>query len=99
MVLWRVIIADLWAHKWVLLLSLVVIANAMVVVYTSDANRNLTSQWDKLLKQRDKLDIEWRHLLLEEQTQAEHSRVSRVARKELDMVRPAPKDEKVVRLP
>ncbi|GLP97506.1 cell division protein FtsL [Paraferrimonas sedimenticola] len=97
--LWRVIGADLWQHKWVLLLASLVVGNALVVVYTSHANRNLTSEWDRLLKQRDHLDIQWRHLLLEEQTQAEHSRVSRVADKQLGMVRPAPKDEKVVRLP
>jgi cell division protein FtsL len=52
-----------------------------------------------LQQERDRLDIEWRNLLLEEQSLAEHSRVTRIATKELDMVRPLPNEEVIVRLP
>ncbi|ARD20728.1 MULTISPECIES: cell division protein FtsL [Shewanella] len=94
----RIVIADIWRHKWILLLSMVVLANAVGVVYTSHATRKLTSQLDQLLQERDRLDIEWRNLLLEEQSKSEHSRVTRIATKDLKMVRPLPKEEVVIRL-
>ncbi|MCG9697776.1 cell division protein FtsL [Shewanella sp. Isolate11] len=95
----RIVIADLWHHKWVLLLAVVVLGNAALVVYTSYSSRQYTSQWDQLLQQRDRLDIEWRNLLLEEQSQSEHSRVTRIATKDLNMGRPLPNQEVVVRIP
>ncbi|MCE9680299.1 cell division protein FtsL [Shewanella sp. AS1] len=94
----RIIVLDLWHHKWMLLLGLVVLANAVLVVQTTYASRQYTSQWDQLLQQRDRLDIEWRNLLLEEQSQSEHSRVTRIATKELNMSRPLPNEEVVVRV-
>jgi len=95
----RVVLHDLWSHKWILLLALLVLSNAVVVVYISHASRNLATQWDQLLQERDRLDIEWRNLLLEEQTQTEHSRITRIASKELNMSRPLPSEEIVVKVP
>jgi cell division protein FtsL len=94
----RLILQDILQHKWVLLLSIIVISNAVMVVHTSHMSRKLISQWDFLLQERDRLDIEWRNLLLEEQSQSEHSRVTRIATKELDMSRPLPSQEVVIRL-
>jgi len=51
-----------------------------------------------LLQEQDRLDIEWRNLLLEEQSQSEHSRVTRIATKELNMSRPLPKEEVIIRV-
>ncbi len=95
----RIILADLWHQKWVLLLAMLVLGTAIVVVYTSYSSRQYTSHWDQLLQQRDRLDIEWRNLLLEEQSQSEHSRVTRIATKDLEMGRPLPNQEVVVRVP
>lgn len=95
----RIVLQDLWQHKWILLLGMLVLGNAVAVVYTSHISRTQTSELDKLLQERDRLDIEWRNLLLEEQSQAEHSRITRIATKELDMIRPLPNEEVVVRLP
>ncbi|GIU51766.1 cell division protein FtsL [Shewanella sp. KT0246] len=94
----RIVLADIWRHKWILLMSVVVLVNAVGVVYTSHATRKLTSQMDHLLQERDRLDIEWRNLLLEEQSKSEHSRVTRIATKDLKMMRPLPKEEVVIRL-
>lgn len=93
----RIILQDIWQHKWVLLLSIIVMINAVGVVYTSHISRKLTSKWDQLLQEQDRLDIEWRNLLLEEQSLSEHSRVTRIATKNLNMARPLPKEEVVVR--
>lgn len=95
----KIVLFDLWHHKWMLLLACVVLANAIVVVYTSHVTRKYVSQWDQMLQERDKLDIEWRNLLLEEQSLSEHSRITRIASKELKMNRPQPKEEIVVRVP
>jgi cell division protein FtsL len=94
----RIVLQDLWRHKWVVLLGALVMANGIVVVYTSHVTRQLTSQWDQLLQEQDRLDIEWRNLLLEEQSQSEHSRVTRMATKELNMARPLPKEEVIIRV-
>ncbi|MCK8046617.1 MULTISPECIES: cell division protein FtsL [Shewanella] len=95
----RIVLQDLWQNKWVMILALLVMLNAIAVVYTSHEGRKYTSQWDQLLQERDRLDIEWRNLLLEEQSRSEHSRITRIATKELNMNRPLPKNEIVVRVP
>ncbi len=95
----RIVLLDLWHHKWVLLLAAIVIGNAITIVYTSYVSRKYISQLDQMLQQRDRLDIEWRNLLLEEQSQSEHSRITRIASKQLDMSRPLPKEEIVVTIP
>ncbi|HBF44972.1 cell division protein FtsL [Shewanella frigidimarina] len=94
----RIVLHDIWHHKWVLLLSLLVVLNGVAVVYTSHVTRKLITQWDQLLQEQDRLDIEWRNLLLEEQSQSEHSRVTRMATKELNMSRPLPKEEVIIRV-
>jgi|TARA_R110002126_G_scaffold78132_6_gene194707 cell division protein FtsL len=88
----------MWQHKWVLLLILLIVINGVAVVYTSHVTRKLITQWDQLLQEQDRLDIEWRNLLLEEQSQSEHSRVTRIATKELNMSRPLPKEEVIIRV-
>ncbi|BDM66048.1 cell division protein FtsL [Shewanella sp. NFH-SH190041] len=95
----RIVVQDLWHHKWIALLALLTVLNATAVVYASHVNRQQVSKWDQLMQQRDRLDIEWRNLLLEEQSLAEHSRVTSIATKELHMHRPAPSEEVVVRMP
>jgi cell division protein FtsL len=81
-----------------MVVALLVMLNAIAVVYTSYEGRQYISQWELLLQERDRLDIEWRNLLLEEQSRSEHSRVTRMATKELNMRRPLPKEEVVVRV-
>ncbi|MBM7070977.1 cell division protein FtsL [Shewanella sp. 202IG2-18] len=95
----RIIFQDLMNHKVLLFLSSVVIFSALAVVYYSHETRELTNEWDRQLQERDSLDIEWRNLLLEEQAQTEHSRIIRIATKDLHMKRPLPKEEIVVKLP
>ncbi|QDF65676.1 cell division protein FtsL [Shewanella sp. SNU WT4] len=93
----RIVLQDLWQHRYVVILALVVLVNAVFVVLISHESRQLISQWDQLMQKRDHLDIEWRNLLLEEQSQAEHSRITQIATKELHMNRPLPREEVVVR--
>ncbi|SHH98729.1 cell division protein FtsL [Ferrimonas marina] len=95
----RIILNDLWQHKGLLVLGLAVVITAFAVIWSAQESRRLTAQWNNLLQERDHLDVHWRHLLLEEQTLAEHSRIDRLARNQLEMNRPNPAQERVVRLP
>ncbi|NLJ91955.1 MAG: cell division protein FtsL [Aeromonadales bacterium] len=87
---------DLLRHKWQILLALVVIGSALLVIVVTQGTRQLTSEYNELMAEQDRLDIEWRHLLLEQNTLMEHSRIEALARDNLDMQRPAPADEKLV---
>lgn len=87
---------DLRQHFVLVLLFLLVIASAMAVIYVSHSHRLLTIERDQLLSQRDDIDIEWRHLQIEQNTLTEHNRVERIAQQRLGMVRPEPEQEVLI---
>lgn len=80
-----------------ILLALVVIS-AFSVIYYTHVNRQTTSELEQLYTQRDELDIEWRNLLLEQNSLAEHSAIESKAKKLLNMKRPDIKSEIVITL-
>ena len=65
----------------------------------TNETRLLTITLNQLQDERDKFDIEWRHLLLEQNALAEHSRVSDIAKNKLQMARPSPLKEKIINQP
>lgn len=92
--LWR----DIKRHVVVYLLLIGVILSAFSVIYFTHLNRQSTSQLEVLLTERDELDIEWRNLLLEQNSLAEHSTIESKAEKLLDMVKPNTKNEIIINL-
>lgn len=80
------------------LLALVVLS-ALAVVYFTHVNRQTTSELEVLLTERDELDIEWRNLLIEQNSLSEHSAIEIKAAKMLDMKRPDADSEIVIKLP
>ncbi|MCT7654911.1 cell division protein FtsL [Oceanimonas sp. NS1] len=90
---------DLWRYKWLLLLAVATVVSAMTVIVVTHGTRQLTSEYNELMAEQDKLDIEWRNLLLEQNTLMEHSRVEALARDKLGMYRPNPGKEKLVMEP
>lgn len=92
----KMLLQDLLQHKWILLLSVVVIVNALSIVYTAHLNRKLTAERDDLLSYRDTLDREWRHLVVEQNALTEHSRVERIAQEQLGMRDVEPEQEVLV---
>ncbi|MGM0525301.1 MAG: cell division protein FtsL [Pseudomonadota bacterium] len=80
------LLQDLRRYKWVMLLTLLVVGTALTVIYIAHQNRQLTAERDQLLSDRDLLDREWRHLVIEQNSLTEHSRVERIAAQQLDMV-------------
>ncbi|OIN09981.1 cell division protein FtsL [Oceanisphaera psychrotolerans] len=87
---------DLLRHKLQLLLALATLVSALLVIVITQNTRELTSEYNELMAEQDRLDIEWRHLLLEQNTLMEHSRIEALARDKLGMKRPAPAQEKLV---
>ncbi|ASI89002.1 MULTISPECIES: cell division protein FtsL [Vibrio] len=81
-----------------LMVLLLIFASAMGVVFATHHTRQAINQKDVALQERERLDNEWRNLLLEENALSEHSRVQAMAKQELDMKRPDADKEVVVSL-
>ncbi|MBP7548063.1 MAG: cell division protein FtsL [Corallincola sp.] len=93
------IVADLGRYPLVMLLAVATLVSAFAVVLAAHHARLVNIEVERELARRDQLEIEWRHLLLEENALGEHSRVGRIAEKELQMRLPGAIDERIVRLP
>ena len=96
--LFAVIGLELLQHPWRVLLYVLVVGSALAVILSAHHNRQLSIVHEGLMQERDHLDVEWRHLLLEQSTLTEHNRIESQVRKHLDMHRPDPSDEVVVRI-
>ncbi|NVD07411.1 cell division protein FtsL [Vibrio sp. JPW-9-11-11] len=96
----KLIALDLLGVGRVPLIMLVLIfASAMGVVFTTHHTRQAVTEKDQALVERERLDNEWRNLLLEETALAEHSRVQDIAKGELEMKRPDSDKEVIINLP
>jgi len=84
--------------RWPLLMLVIAFASAMWVVHTTHDTRQAIHQRDRALTERDRLDNEWRNLILEENALSEHSRVQELAAKELQMKRPDADKEVIISL-
>jgi len=59
--------------------------SAMLVVYSKHNNRLLFVELERLNAQRDKMNIEWGQLQLEQSTWATDSRIEKIATEKLGM--------------
>lgn len=84
-------------HGFLALLFLAAVASAIGVVQIRHEGRQRYIDLRALLAERDELNIEYGRLQLEQATWAEMSRIERIAREELGLVRPDPKAITVVR--
>lgn len=71
-----------------LALIFVIIVSALAVVRTKHENRALVAERDGLRTERERLDMEWAQLQLEEATLANNNRVEQIAREQLGMTEP-----------
>ena len=91
-----VMFTDIRQHWMLVLLCMAIVLSALAVIYVSHSHRLQTIERDRLLSERDDLDIEYRHLQIEQNTLTQHNRVERIAEQQLDMVRPEGKKEVLV---
>lgn len=92
------LLAELTRNKLRVLLYLMVIASAFAVILSSHHNRQQNIALEKLMQERDELDVQWRNLVLEQRALTEHNRIEAMVEKQLDMHRPGAKEEVVVRI-
>ena len=90
---------DIRRFSWTYGLLFLVLVSAFSVIYFTHLNRQTTSELEQLYTERDDLDIEWRNLLLEENSLAEHSEIENQAEKLLLMKRPKANTEIIIKLP
>lgn len=90
---------DIQRHLLIYLLLACVVVSAFAVIYFTHLNRQTTSALEVLLTERDDLDIEWRNLLIEQNSLAEHSTIESKAIKLLKMKRPESQAEVIIKLP
>jgi len=98
----RALVFDIWQdivrYSVTYILLLFVVMSSFSVIYYSHINRQKTSELEVLLTKQDELNIEWRNLLLEQSSLAEHSAIESKAKKQLDMKRPNANSEVIVTL-
>lgn len=82
-----------------LVLLALIFTSAMGVVFITHHTRQAVTEKDQALVERERLDSEWRNLILEETALAEHSRVQAIAKQELEMKRPESDKEVIIHLP
>jgi|TARA_B100000767_G_scaffold255730_1_gene262162 cell division protein FtsL len=89
---------DITRFKVTYIILFFVVISAFSVVYYSHVNRQTTSDLEVLLAREDELNIEWRNLLLEQNSLAEHSAIESKAKRLLNMKRPDSESEIIVNL-
>jgi len=98
----RALVFDIWQDlaRYIVtyLLLIFVVLSSFAVVYYSHLNRQTTSELEVLRAKKDELNIEWRNLLLEQNSLAEHSAIESKAKHLLNMKRPNGNTEVIVTL-
>lgn len=82
----NIIVSDLLHRGKVTLLMLaIVLLSAILTVTTTYYTRQLIDERERILLEKNALDIEWRNLILEENVLNDHSRVERISIEKLKM--------------
>ncbi|MFO1502490.1 MAG: cell division protein FtsL [Steroidobacteraceae bacterium] len=86
-------------YRWVFvaLLWFLVLGSAGGAVYTRHRSRELFVELERMHAQRDRLEVEWGQLQLEQSAWSTHAFVERVATSRLKMVTPDPARIRVVK--
>lgn len=95
----KAILTDLFVVHWFLsLLVIVLIITAMLQAKTSHDVRRAVATTQELREQSQQLQIDWQALRLEMTSLTEADRISRLARKNLNMIKVTTENEKVITL-
>ncbi len=93
-----IIMSDLSRHLFLVLLFFSVIGTAIAVILSTHQNRQLVIAQELLVQDKDALDIEWRHLIIEQSSLTEHNKIERAVHEKLNMRRPTREDEVLLRV-
>lgn len=75
----------------------ILVSSAVAVAYSAHKSRLYLNDLQKLETQRDRLEIEWGQLLLEQHTWGAYGRVGTLAAQQLQMRNPSPTEIIMVR--
>lgn len=81
------------------ILAVILVICALAVVTARHQARKLFIELQGVQKQSRDLDVEWGRLQLEQSTWAMHSRIEQIARGQLHMSVPGPKNIQVIQAP
>ena len=73
-----------------------VLASAVAAVYAKHENRKLFMELQALTEERDRLEVDWSRLQIEQSAWSTHARVEQLARGEMGMRSPAAEELRVV---
>lgn len=73
-----------------------VMVSAIGAVYAKHENRKLFMELQSLIDERDRLDVDWSRLQIEQSTWSTHARVEQLAREQMGMRNPAAEELKLV---
>lgn len=76
----------------ILLLVVAVMASAIASVYAKHASRKLFTELQALSAERDRMEVEWGKLQIEQSTWSTYGRVEQMAREQMNMLPPPPSD-------
>ncbi|MFT6988899.1 MAG: cell division protein FtsL [Paraglaciecola sp.] len=96
--LFSFVVADLTRHPVRVLLFLALLVSAGLVILSAHHNRQMSIAIERLMQEKDQLDVEWRNLVLEQSALTEHNRIEALVTSQLNMHRPLPSEEVVVRI-
>jgi cell division protein FtsL len=85
--------------RWVVFVIawMMLFGSALGVIWSKHQSRNLFVELQRLEKQRDRLDVEWGQLKLQQSKDAAHGRVEQFARAQLHMTIPMPNQVSLVK--
>jgi cell division protein FtsL len=69
---------------------LVVVASGIAAVYAKHESRKLFTELQVLIVERDRMEVEWGRLQIEQSTWSTYARVEQLAREEMKMHTPRP---------
>jgi cell division protein FtsL len=75
-------------HIVCLVLILTGLASAVGCIYSKHQSRKLFTELQAMTKERDRLEVEWGRLQIEQSTWSTHARVERLAREQMRMRTP-----------
>ena len=77
-------------------LIVAVMASAIGGVYAKHETRKLFTELQELTIERDRLEVDWGKLQIEQSTWSTHARVEKLAREQMDMHIPVPERTSLV---
>jgi cell division protein FtsL len=81
---------DLRIGLMVVVLFVAVVASAIAGVFAKHESRKLFTELQKLSNERDRMEVNWGRLQIEQSTWATYGRVEQLAREQMNMQAPPP---------